>query len=306
MAIVHSDFPADRLQLRFEFLLGRARAHLSVWQNRDQQDDMMLPRACAATLLRDAACVLLLLDEPRRARSLLHESGQHFLGLGLPVGASFVALAREGSAQAELSAHDDLIAAMRQQRGPRGARKGEDRQRPMAEQARGEPRQLLAMMQADWLIQEQRGERSGLSHDQPLREALFRSGGHPAGTTGLSIDSYAYAAELFSGHVPAADHSTDRISSTIGTMMATRAEYLRAAQKDQHHWKLLARPAELVDLDATILLYLAMNRRGNLKDGLSGLLGRPRDDVILLNAPVQIASAIRQDQSSDSGGRTAH
>jgi hypothetical protein len=306
MAIAPSDFPVDRLQLRFDFLLGRARTHLSAWETGDRGDNMMLPRACAATLLRDAACVLLLLERPREARGLLHLSGQHFLGLGLPVGASFVALAGERSAQDELKAHDDLIEAMRQQWGPREAREREGRHRPMAEQARGEPRQLLAMMQADWLIQEQRGERRGLSHDGPLREALFRSGGHPAGTTGLSIESYADAAEWFSDLFPTADYIPDRISTTMGTMMSTRAEYLRAAQKDQYHWNLLARPAELIDLDATILVYLAMDRHGNLKDRLSGLLGRPRDDVPLLNAPVQIAAALRRDQSRDSRGTSAH
>jgi hypothetical protein len=305
MAIAPFDFPADRLEFRFEFLLGRARAHLSASENADQRDNMMLPRACAATLLRDAACILLLLERPRQARRLLHESGQHFLGLGLPVGASLVALAGETSAPDELKAHADLIEAMRQQWGPRESRERQDRRRPMAEQARGEPRQLLAMMQADWLVHEQRGEQKGLSHDEPLREALFRSGGHPAGTTGLSIESYAGAAEWFSEHVPGGDYIPDGISTTVATMMSTRAEHLRAARKDQYHWKLLARPAELIDLDATILLYLAMNRDGNLKDRLRGLLGRPRDDVPLLDAPVQIAAAIRLDQFQDSGGKIA-
>jgi hypothetical protein len=112
-----------------------------------------------------------------------------------------------------------VIMPMRQQWGPKKAREQGHRQRPMAEQARGEPRQLLAMMQADWLIQEQRGERRKLSHDEPLREALFRSSGHPAGATGLSIESYADAAEWFSEHVPAADYIPDRISTTCTTMI---------------------------------------------------------------------------------------
>jgi hypothetical protein len=291
------DFPPERLERRLDFLRGRAEAHLEGPSRSDGAGQNMLSQACAATLYRDAACVALLLERPKEARALLHRSGSYFLKLGLPAGASLIALAGEYGAESELYEHKDVIEGVRQQWNPREAQERRKGQRPMADQARSEPRQLLAMMQADWLTEERLG--SGASLDQiPLRLALRRSGGHPAGATGLTIDSYADTADWLAAPSSDAGYIPARIAISMATMMATRAEYLRAAQKDRFHWRMLARPAELVDLDATILIYLAMDHLGRPKANLEAIVDQKREDTPLLDAPVKIASALRRDQYS--------
>ena len=293
MSLAPHDFSDDRLGRRLHFLIGRAEAHLHSLPEKATTEKDMLSRACAATLYRDAACVAMLMGQVRQARSLLHVSGQHFLTLGLPVGASFIALAGTSASESELERHADVVAGIRQQWRPSEARDGA--RRPMADQARSEPRQLLAMMQAEWILDDRRRYRAPVG-DGPLREALERNGGYPVGATGLSIDSYAGVAEWFVESRGVDDYLPDRIAASMSTMMATRAEHLHAARKDRFHWNMLPRPAELVDLDATILMYLAINENGDPKLNLEAVVDRRREETPLLDAPLLIASAFKRDQ----------
>jgi hypothetical protein len=298
MSLAPDEFPDERLERRLNFLISRADAHLGDLPKADATEKDMLPRACAATLYRDAACVALLMGQVGQARLLLHQSGRHFLALGLPVGASFVALAAQKDAESELDQHADVIDGIRQQWRPSEARARDGARRPMANHARSEPRQLLAMMQADWLRGES-GDRRAVDNDGPLREALERNGGYPVGATGLSIDSYAGVAEWFAERHRFDDYVPDRIAASMSTMMATRAEHLHAARKDNFHWRMLARPSELIDLDATILMYLATEENGASKTNLENVIDRRRDETPLLDAPVKIAAALRRDQYSE-------
>lgn len=302
MALAPDDFPPERLEHRLTFLHGRAEAHLASIENAEgrerpeDSDRVVLARACAATLYRDAACVALLLEKTSEARKLLHLSGRHFLDLGLPVGASLIALAGERGADEELVAHDDLIAAVQQQWAPREAREKEDRQRPIAAAARSEPTQLLAMMQTDWLIDARRpGAKASVRH-APLRDAIRRNAGHPAGSTGLTIGSYTDLAEWLSEQMGSVEYVPEVFTGAMTTMMSIRAEQLRAARTDRFHWRMLARPAEVIDLDATILMYLATDLDGDAKKGVEPLVERAREKDRLLDAPLLAAMALRQDQ----------
>lgn len=296
MSLAPDEFPPERLERRLDFLLGRAETHLKDLRKTEGPAQDMLPRACAATLYRDAACVALLLERTREARIFLQLSGREFLSLGLPVGASLIALAGQRDAGGILDAHGDVLEGTRQQWKPSDARERRDFHRPMIDQARSEPRQLLAMMQADWLWDDRQRERVTYRDDEPLRMALGRNGGHPAGVTGLSIDSYSVVAEWFAERYVIPEQMPDRVAALMSAMMATRAEQLHAARKDSFHWRMLARPAELVDLDATILMYLASNEDGSPKANLENFMDRRRVGTPLLDAPVRVAGALRRDQ----------
>ena len=297
MSLFSDDFPNRMLKNRLAFLTSRANSHIIELNNiPDYQDQYTLKKAFAATLYRDAACVSFILGKVHKARELLHKSGSLFLALGLPAGASFIALAGQHNAQEDISIYLDVIRGVRQQWRPKEAREREGAHRPVSDFARSEPRQLLSMMQADWIWE---GRHSGLQTEDegaPLRKALALNGGHPAGVTGLSIESYSAAADWLSRRYGIDDQLPDRVAASMSTMMAIREEQLRAARKDIFHWKMLARPAELIDLDATILMYLALEKNGTSKSGFEELIDPSRDTWPLLNAPAQIAIALRLDQ----------
>lgn len=255
----------------------------------------MLARACAATLLRDAACIALLLNDAGKARKLLHQSGRHFLNLGLPVGAALITLAGLEDAERELRYFDDVTRGVREQWVPSEAREREDTRRPMTDQARSEPQQLLAMVQADWLASDRGYDSFDEESDEELRTAARRNGGHPAGYTGLTFESYLDLGTWLSQDHPSTD-MPPRFASAMTTMMVARAEQLRAARKDSFHWRMVARPSELIDLDATILMYLALGRSHLTLKELDPLVSQTREELPLIDAPVQAASALRRDE----------
>jgi|GEM_PF-6564011 len=274
----------SRLERRLAFLLDRAGAH------REGAPEDMLSRACAATLWRDAACVAVLLDQAGHARKLFTRAGHEFLALGLPIGASLVALANVRDARQDLFDYSDVIDGARQW-GPGKAR--EHHAFPIADMARGSPRQLLSIKQLDWLTAETEGSDS-VRPDEPIRAALKRNGGYPVGATGLSIDSYAEVADWAVAKRTKRDHKIPKqVRSSITTMAAVRGENLLAAQKDTFHWRLLARPAELVDLDATILMFVALGAGMNTEQLAKMMRER---DVPMNDTPLNVAASLRSNQ----------
>jgi hypothetical protein len=285
----------ERLRRRQVFLQDRAEAHLGTLKSKADVtgDGAMLSHACAATLLRDAACIALLLGATDDARHLLLKAGRHFLTLGMPVGAGLVALADIDRAAERLSAYDDVLQGARQQWGPAETREHKDRRRPMSERARGEPRQLLGIMQADWLMWESGQTPKAFADSEGIRITLDRAGGHAAGATGLSIDSYVRLADAFVGHPEVLASEQPWIDRSLTTCYAARSENIDAARKDALHWRMLPRPAELVDLDATILMVLALGT--NL--GPKMLEEAKKRDFPILDAPLHIARALRGEQN---------
>ncbi|MEZ0242489.1 MAG: hypothetical protein ACAH11_03890, partial [Sphingomonas sp.] len=75
-------------------------------------------------------------------------------------------------------------------------------------------------------------------------------------------------------------------------LTTARAEHLRSAMKDSFHWRMLARPAELIDLDATILMSLALGT-GASEEMLAKAM---RSEIPLVDAPLRIAASLRRDQ----------
>ena len=115
----------ERLLRRISFLRSRANAHLEV--ERENRHS----RACAATLLRDAACIELLMGRMREACEDLLLAGKELLEVDLVEGAALVALADSVSPQEILGRFSNLIERVRNQEVRASASDVQDDDRPM-------------------------------------------------------------------------------------------------------------------------------------------------------------------------------
>ena len=281
-------FDLERLGRRVQFLESRASAHLK------HQDEQPIGKAYAATLLRDAACVSLLLGEREDARRYLNWSGHLLLQIGMLGGVALIALSTEQPLQ-ELAEYQDVFEGLGV--ALEGGRISTDERgrRPMLEAAASSPRQLLSLMQGEWLMLAQDRDRifPGAS---ALPAALANHGGFPAGTTGISTATYAEMANWFSESRPrkGAD-MPDIVQLSLTTLALTRREHIRAAMRDTYHWRLMPRPAELVDLDTVVLCSLAIER------GIPfDVIHRRFDpELPVADAPVQAALALLESRKPE-------
>lgn len=287
MAALFPGVEPERLHQRIKFLQSRAQAHL------DTPSEDILHRACAGTLLRDAACVALMIGATEEARNLLLQSGHLFLQLGLTTGSTYIALAQTKTAREQLSPYQDLIEGVSRQWDRQQARERATPGGPMAEMSRNAPRQMFSLVQAEWLISET-PQPTLFVDGFAMRRALERNGGHPVGTTGLSTATYSNMAEWMARQRESKEaHTPEFVARGFATIAATRAENIRAAMKDSYHWQLLARPAELLDLDAVVLSSIALGSgmdRGAIEQIFS-------DDVPLERAPIEAAALLRNDHA---------
>lgn len=282
MAIDIPDITPDFLSNRFAFLIDRAETR------RKEGVDPTLETARRATLLRDAACVALLQGETAEARKLLIRAGIEFLMLGLPFGAALIALAKPGSARNSLQPFANQLRGIAQQERRSKAPDEDGGRDPLATTAHSAPPQLFALQQAEWLTNHI--ERIEFLNGEPMRAVLERNGGYQAGLTGLTIESYSDLARQLVEAPTLAD--LDARPTPIQNVSASRAERLRAAQKDTFHWRQLPRPAELIDLDAVALLVLALRA----EVPVSTLANLMRSEIPMVDLPLQIAIALNQDQ----------
>ena len=286
------DIEPERLHHRVTFLRSRAMAHL------EASPGDMRHKACAATLLRDAACVALLLGETGKGRRYLREAGDHFLGLGLTVGSALTALADTRKASDKLDNYSDVVEGIRHQRSREEVHQREGPERPMADRAQGSLRQMFSQLQAELLVSEP-DELPSL-RIVPMHQVLTRNGGYPVGDTGLSISSYMKIAEWMIEQRSARDRQIPGfVTAGLTTLASTRAEHIRAAMEDRFHWRMLAKPAELLDLDSVILMFLALGARMD-KDALQASLSA--GEVPINKAPLTVAQELRDDQELSSDG----
>ena len=277
----------DRLQRRVTFLCSRANAHLEMSLRHEGHT------ACAATLLRDAGCVALLLGETTTARDYLREAGHHFLELGLAGGSVLIVLADAKKAAEELEAYSDTIEGIRHQRSREEAEVHERRISQMAYTARSSLRQMLSQLQADQLMTEFEGRRS-MREEYAMAQVLKRNGGYPVGNTGLSIDSYRALTDwLTEQRRQPHRRIPDFVNATIVTLATKRAENIRAAMRDKFNWAKLARPSEILDLDSVVVMFLALGARMT-KESLS--TSQWTGEGAIFEAPVIAAEQLREDQ----------
>jgi hypothetical protein len=292
MADLFPGVEPERLRRRIEFLQSRAEVHLA-------SSEDTLHRACAATQLRDAGCVALLIGEMTEARHHLRRAGHLFLHLGLAAGSTLIALAGTRTARQEVMEYQDVIDSVSRQWDRERARERDAPTRPLAEMSRGAPRQMFSLMQAEWLTRTTPNAFL-LDDDLAMRRALERNGGHPVGSTGLSMETYSRMAEWMLQQRQSRVESKSRDESMpefvvrgFATVASTRAEYIRAAMHDSYHWRLIARPAELLDLDTVVLSSIALGvgmNPGAIEQFFSS-------DITLESAPIVAATRLRNDQA---------
>ncbi|CAB3805630.1 hypothetical protein LMG28138_05698 [Pararobbsia alpina] len=203
-----------------------------------------------------------------RARKLLIFAGKLYLELGLLSGATLLALA---------GGNDDLIRFdTRMQQHFNAAQDDADGIREprflyFRESLRS-PIQLLAVLQARLLMRPL--EPFGWAVPNPY-ESLRPVSGGMVGSTGLTIEGYHRIADTIDrGN----EDGVEQIAEGFRTLVLTRREYLVAAMADEHHWRMLLHPAEVVDLDAVVLFSLDLRRAAHdriypdiLDEGLEAL-----------------------------------
>ena len=242
----------DRLDRRMAFLRSRAAAHLEL------APEDVNRKACAATLLRDCACIGLLMGRTGEAREDLLSAGKEFLTLGLVEGAVLVALADAASAQEILGSFSSLFESVRYSENRAAVSEAPEYERQISDASSRSPYQILSLLQVDLLlikkeIQEPSSVMAG------MQAALERNRGYPVGATGMSMDTYAgIANRLVEGEKAELPYSLEFVMRGLRSLYTVRAENIRVAMKDIYNWQMLLRPTELLDLDSVILMYLAI------------------------------------------------
>ena len=150
-----SGIEGDHLDGRISFLRSRAAAHLEL------EPEAGHSRACAATLLRDSACIAFLAGRTSEACADLLSAGRQFLNVGLVEGAALVALADTVSAQEILSNYSDDIERVRYEKDRGKSSELPQDMKPMSDVGLGSPYQILSLLQADLLLVKNRMREPG-------------------------------------------------------------------------------------------------------------------------------------------------
>lgn len=271
-----NEFDSQRLLQRRHFLEDRASAHL------ETDGDRHWHRLAAATLLRDAAAVALLLDEFDDARVLLRKSGNQLLQLGLSGGLQllFIAGAMEGD-NGEITERVNLFAReLIQREDPELAPRSPERQ---FDPVSFTSPQLLRTYQG--LV----GQRSdtALRARQTIRTLLASNASMPVGTTRTPVAIYLTAFDYLAHDAADSTELPLRPSQIIFSLAQRRAELLSIARMDRYHWKALLRPADMIDFDLLAMFVAGWRRQQNFK--VVELAFAERDSFTELPAKLAIA-----------------
>ena len=249
------EFGKAKLERRRVFLQRRARAHLMA------EGNTRWHLSAAATLLRDAAAVALILDDFGSARSLLQESGDRFLELGLPGGLQLLYIAGsidkvKGGAEGPVERFAMAFAEHAQPR---------ERSATAPEIEFGfadysfQPPQLLRAYQA--LAGRRANDDEQRTLRDTIRQTLNVNATMPVGPTRTTAASYLAAFDLLAKreHIEI-EELPGGVEQFLTSLVQRRDELLAAARRDRFHWKALLRPAELVDFDLLALLLVGVRR----------------------------------------------
>lgn len=232
-------FESKWLDRRVEFLVDRANAHAAKKDVR--------ARACAGTLLRDAAAIAFMRGDVQAGREHLGRAGEHFLALGLPHGVLLAMLASNGE-----QGVDPLALMLKAATEERGSRASVSRQLgPLFATALHQPEQLIAL-EASAAMAEAAGEGMPPS-DERMRGMFHPYRTHPVGMSGVTVAAFLrlmdFARSTDFGDLEA--YGNPRLDMV--TLFARRGRQLVSAFEDQHHWRLLLSPAALLDFDLIAL-----------------------------------------------------
>ncbi|TSE14057.1 hypothetical protein C1D09_000785 [Mesorhizobium intechi] len=231
-----------RMERRISFLIDRAKWH--------DGRKTPLDRGCAATARRDAGIIALLLNRKEPARKMLANAGAEFVSIGLYVGYMLQSLVSPKRVRSGDFANEDMIARF----GPAvlaedkdGSRVREESTLPFERESRQTPQQLLNLYQA---LRGRRNESTRFVSDLASGRLLVNKSA-AIGLSGLPVGSYLQLFDRLGSNVAS---SGDQ--DTVFAAVIRRRELIDAARADEFHWRMILKPAELVDLD---LLALGLN-----------------------------------------------
>ena len=279
----------DWLRGRVTFLESRGDWHL------EERSQDWRHKLCAATLFRDAGCLLLLLDEVKLGRASLKKAGVLQVEQGLAGGLPLIAMGDPKLAESAVLNYEELMATATGNSDEVVEGSTHD-WRLIAVGAQSSLRSMLSVVQARMLVylynsimhREYGSKRTQEWHEQSevAREELVdRYASREVGESGLSVRSYVdMAAALEVRRMGASNEVTERVAETVELLGRLRAQQIEAARRDVFHWGMVPRPAELLDLDSVALMLVAQEE---YRDKLRRWLGRSSDRMVA--APLEIA-----------------
>lgn len=271
---------------RVKFLVSRAETHL------DRGTEGLHHRACAATLLRDAGCLLLLREQFGRGRQRLAQAGEHLVEMGLAAGLVLISMHDVGRAGQALNFHRETDENARRRTMGRQADAPERGRESVRVASRNSLSSMLSVVQAD-LLQAVAGaaevEWASERRETERRELEERHGAREVGETGLSVARYLRVAESMEVNAPGrpGDVPVEIVRALLGRR---REERIDAVRRDEFHWRRVPRPAELLDLDCVVLMQVAL-AGGCEEEALREWTGWRSRDV--LGAPLDVAKQLQ-------------
>ena len=280
------ELDAERMRRRITFLNDRAD-----WHDRRKTP---LDRACAATARRDAGVLALLLGQASNARSSFRAAGREWASLGLFAGyllESFADPEQDFAKDDAFGTFSRLDDALRDG-GPGDRRTIEGERIPFEAASFNSPRQLLNLYQA---ARGRRRQPHLSSFATKAAERLSTSAAVMVGLTGLPTRAYLNLFNSFGANEP-----TQRDRDMLFSVAIRREELLAAARSDQYHWRMMLKPAELVDLDLLALGLNAMEAGSNSERALFEPLSH-RD--VPARLPFLLARDLRNSEGPEGGRR---
>lgn len=272
---------SESLARRIKFLRSRVDAHLKANSNHDRS------KACAATLLLDAACGNLLLGEIKNARKDLAQSGTLFLDLGSTRGAVLIALSGGRNARETLEQYDFWA---------EGVPKQSDRSSSIAGIKHDSTYQIFSHFQAKLLMGKPKNldKHEWIESIELIQHRLENLSNYPVGSTGLSIREYIHSAV---GLARVGNIHPLLFCRSLELMYRIRQSNIDRSMEDLYHWRMFLRPAQLLDLDTVILMYFLLyyTPYSRHKSYISSW-GDPKKDGSIYNAPLIVAQNILLDQ----------
>jgi hypothetical protein len=278
---VIDEFDHERLWRRRHFLESRATAHLNT------EADRRWHRTAAATLLRDAASLALLLDEFEDARNLFRRSGGQLLQLGLSGGLQllFIAGAVDEDGEEIWQRIDTFAGELFLKESPEAGQRLHTRQ--FDEESFRAP-QLLRTYQG--LAGRRSDDPAHASLRQMIRGILTTNVSMPVGAARTPAGIYLAVFDYLANRQTEEENLPGGLFQIIRSLAQRRAELLSVAWQDRYHWKTLLRPAELIDLDL-LAMFVAGRRRGQ-NFGVIASAFAERDSLTAL--PAKLAMALNE------------
>jgi hypothetical protein len=274
------EFNHERLLRRHHFLMSRARAHMQ------SDGDRRWHHAAAGTLLRDAAAVALLLDDFDGARELLRESGDQLLLVGLFGGLQLLFLA--GALDEK---EDNIGQRINMFSHEFFQRQGTEGSQPFTahlfDNESFRPPQLLRAYQA--LAGRRSDDPEHANLRQAVRDMLTIDALMPVGTTRTPVAVYLTMFDFLADRDTETVNLPGGLSQIIRSLVQRRAELLSVARQDRYHWKMILRPAELIDFD--LLAMCVAGRRRGQDFGFVASAFAERDPLTAL--PENLATALQ-------------